>query len=121
MGTRKLTARIKSVTPLATGFLKVNRYELEIDTHAGGTQTGMWEVMERGNSVGVLGYDAARDTVVIANEFRPGAFVNGDYPYTDNLVAGRVERGESPIDAAVREMKEEAGLELRDPQLIHAG
>ena len=29
MTSRKLTVRIKGVTPLATGFLKVNRYELE--------------------------------------------------------------------------------------------
>ena len=121
MTSRKLTARIKSVTPLATGFLKVNRYELEIDRHEGGIQTGTWEVMERGHSVGVLGYDPARDVVVLANEFRPGAFVSGDYPYTDNVVAGGVAKGESPLEAAVREMKEEAGLDLRDPQLIHPG
>lgn len=121
MSPRKLTARIKSVTPLATGFLKVNRYELEIERHAGGMETGIWEVMERGHSVGVLGYDPVRDAVVVTNEFRPGAFINGDYPYADNLVAGGVAQGESPLDAAVREMKEEAGLDLRDPQLIHAG
>jgi ADP-ribose diphosphatase len=121
MTPRKLTARIKSVTPLANGFLKVNRYELEIDRHAGGTQIGTWEVMERGHSVGVLGYDPVRDNVVLVNEFRPGAFVCGDYPYTDNLVAGGVAPGESPLEAAIREMKEEAGLDLRDPQLIHAG
>ena len=121
MGSRKLTARIKSVTPLATGFLKVNRYELEVEKHEGGIESGVWEVMERGQSVGVLGYDPASDVVVITNEFRPGALIAGDYPYTDNLVAGGVAQGELPIDAAVREMKEEAGLDLRDPQLIHAG
>src|SRR5262245_3389183 len=121
MASRKLTARIKSVTPLATGLLKVNRYELEVDLHEGGTEIGTWEVMERGNSVGVLGYDPVRDAVVLTNEFRPGALVSGDYPYTDNLVAGRVEKDESPVEAAVREMEEEAGLDLRDPQLVHAG
>lgn len=121
MTARKLAARIKSVTPLSKGFLSVNKYELEIEKHAGGMQTRTWEVMERGHSVGVLGYDPARDTVVLVNEFRPGALVAGDYPFTDNLVAGGVAKGESPIDAAVREMKEEAGLELRDPQLIHPG
>lgn len=121
MTARKRTARIKSVTPLATGFLKLNRYELEIETHAGGTQTGTWEVMERGHSVAVLGYDPVRDAVVLVNEFRPGAFVAGDYPYTDNLVAGRIEPGESPLEAATREMQEEAGLDLRDAQLIHPG
>jgi ADP-ribose pyrophosphatase len=121
MTPRKLTARIKSVTPLAKGFLTVNRYVLEIQKHDGGMEEGTWELMERGHSVAVLGYDPVRDAVVLVNEFRPGAFIAGDYPYTDNLVAGGVATGESPLDAAVREMKEEAGLDLRDPQLIHPG
>src|SRR5262245_23917992 len=121
MTPRKLTARIKSVTPLAKGFLIVNRYELEVDKHEGGTQTGTWEVMERGHAVAVLGYDPVRDEVVLVNEFRPGAFVAGDYPYTDNLVAGGVAKGESALEAAAREMKEEAGLDIRDAQLIHPG
>jgi ADP-ribose pyrophosphatase len=121
MTTRRLTAVIQNVTRLSTGFLTVNRYELEIEKHAGGTQTRTWEVMERGNSVGVLGYDPARDTVVLVNEMRPGALIGGDYPFTDNLVAGGIGKGESPIDAAEREMKEETGLELHDAQLIHPG
>ena len=80
MSSRKLTARIKSVTPLAKGFLNVNRYELEIEKHAGGTHTRTWEVMERGNSVGVLGYDPVRDAVVLVNEMRPGVLVCGRLP-----------------------------------------
>jgi ADP-ribose pyrophosphatase len=121
MPTRRPRATIKNVTPLSTGFLTVNRYDLEIERHAGGTQTRTWEVMERGNSVGVLGFDPARDAVVLINEMRPGVLVAGDYPFTDNLVAGGMGKGESPLDAAAREMKEETGLELHDAQLIHPG
>ena len=121
MNARKLVATIKNVTRLSTGFLTVNRYELEIEKHAGGTQTRTWEVMERGNSVGVLGYDPARDVVVLVNEMRPGALVAGDYPFTDNLVAGGMTEGESALEAAEREMKEETGLDLHDAQLIHPG
>ena len=36
-------------------------------------------------------------------------------------MAGGIAKGESPLDAAAREMKEEAGLELHDAQLIHPG
>ena len=77
--------------------------------------------MERGNAVAVLGHDPKRDEVVLANELRPGALAAGDYPYRDNLVAGKIEDAETALEAAVREMQEEAGLVLSDPVLIHSG
>lgn len=121
MTARSLTARIKSKTPIVTGFLQVNRYEFETDMHAGGAQIVEREVMERGHAVAALGYDPARDEIVLVNEFRPGCLVAGDEPFTDNLAAGGIGEGESAIEAAVREMQEEAGLELTDPEIIHPG
>lgn len=118
---RTLNARIKSVTPIARGFLSVNRYEFETDKHDGGSQVVVREVMERGHAVAVLGYDPKRDEVVLVNEFRPGCLIAGDPPFTDNLCAGGVAEGESPLDTAVREMEEETGLALREPQYIHPG
>jgi len=80
-----------------------------------------WEVMERGDAVAVLGHDPQRDEVVLANEFRAGALVAGEYPYRDNLVAGSIEHGETALQAAVREMHEEVGLALSNAVLIHPG
>jgi len=77
--------------------------------------------MERGNAVAVLGHDPGRDVIVLANEFRPGAMVAGDYPYRDNLIAGAIGINETALEAAVREMKEETGLILSDLVLIHRG
>jgi ADP-ribose pyrophosphatase len=121
MSKRKLAATIRSVTPVSDGFLKVNRYRFATDMHNGGVQVVEREVMERGHAVGVLGYDPLRDEVILISEFRPGCFVAGDEAYTDNVVAGAIGGDETPCDAAVREMKEEAGLELRDPILVHPG
>src|SRR4051812_19676142 len=121
MTTRKLSATIKAVTPVADGFLKLNRYQIEVEKHEGGTHELTWEVMERGHAVAVLGYDPARDEIVLINEIRPGALVAGDYPFTDNLVAGGIGKNETAIEAGVREMKEEANLDLTDPILIHPG
>lgn len=117
----KLRAFICTRTPLHEGFLRVYRYEIEVERHQGGARRLSWEVMERGNAVAVLGHDPKRDEVVLANEFRPGALAAGDYPYRDNLVAGKIEDGETALEAAVREMQEEAGLVLSDPVLIHSG
>lgn len=121
MSTRKLQATVRERTPLHEGFLKVYRYDFEVERHRGGSTLLTWEMMERGHAVAVLGHDPARDEIVLVNEFRPGALVAGDYPYRDNLVAGAIDEGETAIDAAVREMQEEAGLTLYEPRLIHPG
>ena len=121
MSQRTLTARVVSSTPLARGFLKVDRIEFETDMHGGGQQRVVREIMHRGHAVGVLGYDPHRDEVVLINEFRPGCLIAGDVPFTDNVVAGAIDGDESPINAAIREMKEETGLDLLDPILVHPG
>lgn len=117
----KLRAVVKNVQPMCSGFLRVNRYEIAVERHEGGWCTSAWEVMERGHAVAVLGYDPARDAVVLGNEFRPGVLIAGDHPFTDNLIAGAIGEGESALDAAVREMKEETGLDLSDPVIVHPG
>lgn len=121
MSTRKLQASIRGRTPLHEGFLKVYEYVVDVERQRGGTVQLTWELMERGHAVAVLGHDPIRDEVVLVNEFRPGALIAGDYPFRDNLVAGAIDDGESAIDAAVREMAEEAGLVLLEPRLIHPG
>jgi len=118
---RPLRATIRSRTLLHEGFLRVYRYEFEVEKHQGGARRISWEVMERGNAVAVLGHDPRRDEIVLANEFRPGALVAGEYAYRDNLVAGAIEHGETALGAAVREMQEETGLLLSHPVLIHSG
>jgi ADP-ribose pyrophosphatase len=118
---RQLRAVIRSRTPLHEGFLRVYRYEFDVEKYGGGIRRTTWEMMERGNAVAVLGHDPGRDEVVLVNEFRPGVIVAGDYPYRDNLVAGAIENNETALEAAVREMQEEAGLVLSNPVLIHPG
>jgi len=118
---RQLKAVIHSRTALHEGFLRVYRYEFDVEKYGGGVRRTTWEVMERGNAVAVLGHDPGRDEVVLVNEFRPGLMVAGDYPYRDNLVAGAIEDNETALQAAVREMQEVAGLVLSNPVLIHPG
>jgi ADP-ribose pyrophosphatase len=119
--TRQLKAVTRSRTPLHEGFLRLYRYEFDVEQFEGGIRRTAWEMMERGNAVAVLGHDPGRDQVVLVNEFRPGVMVAGDYPYRDNLVAGAIGNKETALEAAVREMHEETGLVLNNPVLIHSG
>ena len=118
---KPLKARILSRAPLHQGFLRVYEYEFDVEKHGGGVARISREVMERGNSVAVLGHDPNRHEVVLGNEFRPGVLVAGDYPYRDNLIAGVIDEGETALEAAVREMREETGLILSNPLLVHPG
>jgi ADP-ribose pyrophosphatase len=121
MSTQRLHASIKRRDVLHEGFLQLSRYVFSVQKHDGATRELTWEVMERGHAVAVLGFDPTHDCVVLISEFRPGVLLAGDYPFTDNIVAGGMTEGESPSEAAIREMREETGLELRDPQIIHPG
>ncbi|MEH6752010.1 MAG: NUDIX domain-containing protein [Paracoccaceae bacterium] len=61
----------------------------------------------------LLPYDAARDRVLVIEQFRAGPWARGDHaPWPLEPVAGRVDPGETPEEAAHREAVEEAGLVL---------
>jgi ADP-ribose pyrophosphatase len=119
MAKKKLGARIVSATPEYQGFLSIRRYEIEVDRFDGGRQRVVRFIMERGHAVGVLAYDPGADCVVLVNEMRPGILVAGEAAFSDSLIAGMIDANETALEAAVRETREEAGLELRDPRIIH--
>lgn len=62
----------------------------------------------------LLPYDPVRDRVLLIEQFRAGPYARGDLaPWPLEPVAGRVDPGETPEEAAHREAGEEAGLVLR--------
>lgn len=74
-----------------------------------------------GDAVTVLPYDPSRDRLLLIEQFRAGPLARGDVqPWLLEAVAGRVDPGESPEEAARREAKEEAGIDL-GPLLQVAG
>ena len=72
-----------------------------------------------GDAAVVLPYDPVRDRVMVIEQFRAGPLARGDsQPWLIEGIAGRVDGGESPEDAALREAREEAGIDIA--QLIPA-
>lgn len=121
---KKLEAKITSCRRVFNGHkgrFNMDEYEIEMDRHEGGTQKVTRLMFERGHAVGILAYDPVRDEVVLINEMRPGILAAGEYPYTDTLPAGGIEKGEKAVDAAIRETMEETGLELKNAKVIHDG
>jgi nudix-type nucleoside diphosphatase (YffH/AdpP family) len=66
-----------------------------------------------GDAAVVLPYDPRRDRVLVIEQWRAGAHARGDRePWLIEAVAGRIDGGETPEEAARREAREEAGLEV---------
>ncbi|MCV2872862.1 NUDIX domain-containing protein [Defluviimonas sp. WL0050] len=68
-----------------------------------------------GDATVVLPYDPVRDRVLLVEQFRMGPHGRGDpQSWLIETVAGRIDGGESPEEAALREAREEAGLAIRE-------
>ena len=93
------------------GFFEVREYRLCHRLFGGGWGKIITrELFVRGSAVGVLLFDPWRDEVLLVEQFRAGALPWSRSPWMVELVAGIVERGESPEEVAQREAKEEANL-----------
>lgn len=65
------------------------------------------------DAVVVLPYDPLADRVMLVEQFRMGPYARGDsQPWQLEAVAGRIDGGETPEEAALRETREEAHLAL---------
>ena len=102
-----------------SGFYQIDTIKFRHDLHSGGS-TGLVEreLFVRGNVVGVIPYDPATDGVLLLEQFRIGAMHQQPDPWLTEIVAGMIDTDESPEQAAIREAKEEAGLDLTGLQLV---
>jgi nudix-type nucleoside diphosphatase (YffH/AdpP family) len=101
---------------LYDGFFQIKRYNLHHPMF-----DGTWsklvarEVLERGPVAAVIPYDPIRDTVVLIEQFRPGPMaVNHPSPWMIEIVAGILEKNESPNELSYREPTEETGGSLSE-------
>lgn len=70
------------------------------------------ELFVRHDAVCVLPYDPWEDSVVLIEQVRVGALDKTERPWLLELVAGLIDKDESPEEVAHREAQEEAGVEL---------
>jgi len=98
-----------------SGHFSMRRLTLQHRRFAGGwSEPIVREVFERGDAVAVLPYDPVTDSLVMIEQFRPGAIRGGDSPWMLELIAGVVEPGEQDEEVVHREAMEEAACELAE-------
>lgn len=107
--------RILAEDTLYAGFNRVSRLVYRYRRHDGGWSAPVErEVLRRGPAAAVLPYDPVRDTVILIEQFRPGAHLAGGEPWQLEPVAGLRHAHETDEEVARREALEEAGCVLQD-------
>lgn len=76
------------------------------------------ELLIKGEAAVLIAYDPHKDNVVLVEQVRIGAYdkQSEQSPWLLELVAGMVDTDESPKEVAIREAKEEAGLNVKNIQ-----
>lgn len=101
------------------GFYQIDSISFRHDLHDGGSTGDIQrEMFVRGNVVGVIAYDPSSDRVALLEQFRIGAMHQSPDPWLMEIVAGMIDTDETPEQVAIREAREEAGLEINNPSLV---
>jgi len=115
--TQNERARIVSDTTLSTGWTRLSSVELDYQDRKGETHRLKREIFHRTPAACILLYDARRDIVVLAKQFRLPAYLTGDPAWMIEVPAGLLD-GDQPEDAIRREAMEETGYRVRDARFL---
>lgn len=101
-------------------FFALDEYHMQFEKFDGGlSDTVKRGVFIAADAVIVLPYDPVRDRVLLVEQVRMGPIARQDpNPWMLEPIAGRIDGGETPHQAAHREAAEEAGLNLHSLEPI---
>lgn len=115
--TQNERAKIVSDTTLSTGWTRLSSVELDYQDRKGETHRLKREIFHRTPAACILLYDATRDIVVLAKQFRLPAYLTGDPAWMIEVPAGLLD-GDEPEEAIRREAMEESGYRVRDVRFL---
>ncbi|EGT77403.1 ADP-ribose pyrophosphatase [Haemophilus haemolyticus M21127] len=103
---------------LYEGFFTLKRIQFKHKLFAGG-ESGVVtrELLIKGAASAVIAYDPKEDSVILVEQVRIGAAYHPESnrsPWLLELIAGMVEKGETPEEVALRESEEEAGVQVKN-------
>lgn len=115
-------AQVRALRRPYLGYFMVEEQDLAIPRFDGGLSPVVTRAaFVAGDAATVLPWDPVRDRVLVVEQFRFAPFVRDDpHPFSIEAIAGRIDPGETPEDAARREAQEEAGLTLGPMERVAA-
>ncbi|WP_228766863.1 NUDIX domain-containing protein [Thiomicrorhabdus heinhorstiae] len=107
------------------GFFQIRRLKFRHSLYRGGmTPEIEREVFGRGQASVVLLYDSQAEEIALIEQCRAGAVERAlrqnkiEKAWLLEPVAGMIDLGETPLEAGIREVREEAGLHVDDLEYI---
>ncbi len=98
---------------LYNGFFKLHEIIVEHKKHDGSWSAPIKRELFSGAHVAtVLPYDPLTKKIILIDQFRPGILKKNHDPIIKEIVAGIIDKGESPEEAAKRECKEEIDCDI---------
>lgn len=99
------------------GFFELSKVHVEHDKYDGTKVTKQVEIFERGDACAIVLYEKDTDSILLVEQFRFPTTQN-DSGWLIELVAGMIDKGESPITSTKREIEEEIGYNVRSIESI---
>ena len=109
--TRTEETRIVSRETLSRGFAHLEKIVFRRRRSDGDMADLTREILDTGDGVTILPYDAARGTIILIRQFRGVAFLKQGYEGLIETCAGKLE-GADPLTRVVKETEEETGIRL---------
>lgn len=103
---------------LYNGFLSIKKGKVRHDRQIkDGSLMIEHESMERGDATAILLYESDTNHILLTRQFRYPTTAH-NVGWIDEIVAGNIAAGEAPENAIIREVNEEIGYRIHDPELI---
>lgn len=114
----KITNKIGSYLPLVD--LKIKYSEVDgYNENNSNSQEYIRNLITPKDSVGITLYDPKNNKILIKREKRFGPFLNENKLFSYGVIEGTIEKEEDPIECAIREIEEEAGIFVKHQDVIH--
>lgn len=110
---------IKKVERVFDGFFKIDKTVFRFEKFDGTMSDDTMRLnFNRGNSVAVLIFDRTSGCFVLTKQFRyPAYSLHEKHGWIIEIMAGMIDKNETPEQAAIRETKEETGITVLPHEL----
>ena len=113
--------KIKKKQNIYNGFFRLHELNFIHKKHNGNWSHEVKREVFSGSQVStVIPYDPIKKRIILLKQFRVGAIKKNHNPMMIEIVAGLIDDGETALEAAKRECKEETGCEVKKIKKIYS-